>query len=239
MKRNILFGTMALLAGSLFAADSSPKDEVTSAAKKLAEKNNYSWKTTVETGGGGGRFGGPAEGKTEKDGCTFLSMTRGENTIEAVLKGGKGAVKTPDGWKTLAEAAEGGGDQPNPGRFLARMLQNFKAPAAQAEDLVAKAKELKKEGDAYASDLTEAGVKELLTFGPPRGGGDGPAVSNAKGSVKFWLKDGLVSKMQIKVQGTVSFGGNDRDVDRTTTVEVKDIGTTKIEVPDEAKKKLS
>ena len=39
--------------------------------------------------------------------------------------------------------------------------------------------------------------------------------------------------------GKVSFNGNDRDVDRATTVEVKDVGTTKVEVPDGAKKKLS
>jgi hypothetical protein len=29
------------------------------------------------------------------------------------------------------------------------------------------------------------------------------------------------------------------DVDRTTTVEIKDIGTTKITVPDEAKSKMT
>ena len=41
------------------------------------------------------------------------------------------------------------------------------------------------------------------------------------------------------MQGKVSFNGNDRDVDRTTTVEIKDVGTTKVEVPEGAKKKLS
>jgi hypothetical protein len=40
------------------------------------------------------------------------------------------------------------------------------------------------------------------------------------------------------VQGTVSFNGNDRDVDRTTTVQIKDVGTTKLQVSDDAKKKL-
>jgi len=45
-------------------------------------------------------------------------------------------------------------------------------------------------------------------------------------------------KYQYHVQGTVSFNGNDRDVDRTTTIEITDVGTTKIDVPDEAKKKL-
>jgi hypothetical protein len=36
----------------------------------------------------------------------------------------------------------------------------------------------------------------------------------------------------------VSFNGNDRDIDRTTTVVISEVGTTKISVPDEAKKKL-
>ena len=36
----------------------------------------------------------------------------------------------------------------------------------------------------------------------------------------------------------MSFNGNDIDVDRDTTVEFKDIGSTKITVPDDVKKKL-
>src|SRR5262249_9041651 len=47
MKTKVLFSLALLAAGSLLAADSSPKDDVIAAAKKLAEKDNYSWKTTV------------------------------------------------------------------------------------------------------------------------------------------------------------------------------------------------
>jgi hypothetical protein len=242
MKKHALFGTLAFVAGVLVAADSGPKDEIKAAAAKLATKNNYGWRTTVESAGsgGGGRFRpGPTEGKTEKDGFTVLSMTRGDNTMEAVLKGGKGALKTADGWKSLAEATEGGDGQPNPARFIGRMLQNFKTPAAQAEDLAGKAKELQKSDDAYAGELTEEGAKELLTFGPRPGGGNAPTPANAKGSVKFWVKDGVLAKFSFKVQGTISFNGNDVDIDRTTTVEIKDVGSTKVDVPEDAKKKLS
>jgi hypothetical protein len=63
-------------------------------------------------------------------------------------------------------------------------------------------------------------------------------VSNAKGTVTFWLTDGKLVKFQTHVTGTVSFNGNDRDMDRTTTTEIKDVGTTKVEVADDAKKKL-
>jgi hypothetical protein len=145
-------------------------------------------------------------------------------------------VKTPDGWQT-AEDLAADQDRQNPARGAARQLQNFKTPAVQAADLAEQAKELKKDGDAVAGDLTEAGAKSLLSFGG-RGGGNGPEISGAKGSVKFWVKDGVLAKYQFKVQGSVSWNGNDREVDRTTTVEIKDVGTTKIEVPEDAKKKL-
>ena len=36
----------------------------------------------------------------------------------------------------------------------------------------------------------------------------------------------------------MSFNGNDREVDRTTTVEIKDVNKTTIAVSDDAKKKL-
>ena len=218
---------MIMAATSLLAADA--KDEVKSAAKKLADAGGYSWKTTVE--GGNARFRpGPTDGKVGKDGVTHLIMTRGENKIEAYLKGEKGAIKMMDEWQSLSEAGEGDGGQ---GRaFLVRMLKNFKGPAAEAEDLVSNAGELKKDDNAYSGDLTEEGAKKLLT----RRGGD---ASDAKGSVKFWLKDGQLSKYEYKIQGKISFNGNDVDIDRTSTVEIKDVGTTKVEIPDDAKKKLS
>src|SRR5260221_5804404 len=73
MKRNVLLAAMMLVSGSLFAAD--PKDDVTSAAKKLAAADNYSWKGNVENAGGGGRFGGPSEGKADQDGTVYFTMT--------------------------------------------------------------------------------------------------------------------------------------------------------------------
>jgi hypothetical protein len=242
MTRCNWFVASLMVTGSIIAADSGAKDEVKSAAKKLAAKTNYSWRSTVESpdsGAAGTRFRiGPTDGKTEKDGFTILLMARGDNNVEAVLKGGKGALKGPNGWVGLAEAAEASaGGQRNAGAFIARSLQSFKTPAAQVEDLVAKAKDLKKTDDSYAGDLTEDGVKELLTFG--RRGNNAPAPRNAAGTVKFWIKDGTITKYQFTVQGTISFNNNDINVDRTTTVEIKDVDSTKVDVPDEAKSKMS
>jgi hypothetical protein len=240
MKSLIACSTL-LAAVSLLAAD---KDDIVSAAKKLAAADNYSWTTTTE----GGRGGGSSKGKTQSDGLTWTEMTRGDNTTEAVFKGGKAAVKGEDGWEavdltaTPARGGGGGGGGGNPGRMMAGMLRNFKAPAAQIEDIIDKTKDITKGDDGYAGDLTEDGAKSLLTFGRGRRGGGGtpPSINNAKGSVKVWLKDGVITKYVIKVSGTTkNRDGDDMDIDRTTTVEIKDIGATKITVPDEAKSKMS
>jgi len=236
MKKNILISIVAVAAGTLLAGES---EDVKAAAKKLAAESNYSWKTTVVVPEGSRFRPGPTEGKTEKESYTWLSMSFGDNSAEAVLKGTKGAAKMEGEWRSLAELADDGG-QPGPGTFMARMLQNYRTPAVEAEDLAGKTKELKKEGDAFSADLTEDGAKDLLRFRGRRAGGDGPPpAKNAKGSVKFWVKDGQLSKYEYKVSGTITFNGEDRDIERTTTVEIKEVGTTKIEVPEGAKKKLA
>src|SRR5947209_19278795 len=98
-------------------------------------------------------------------------MKFGDNTTEAFLKSGKGAVKTPDNdWQCLSEIRADTGDQPGPRRFMARMLQNFKAPAVQAADLADKCKELKKDDMTYSGELTESAAKDCIPFARRRSG---------------------------------------------------------------------
>ena len=122
MKKYLLPSLITLVAGSLFAADPSPKDTVTSAAATLGRAANYSWHTTVASPDGG-RFFGPSDGKTEKNGYTTISMVRNDATTLAVLKGTNGAVNTPDnGWQSFQEATADNGGGFNPTMFLVRML---------------------------------------------------------------------------------------------------------------------
>jgi len=239
MKKNILFGAMALLAGSLFAADSSPKDDVTNAAKKLGDSANYSWTQTMDFGPDAPFTPPPTDGKIEKEGYTWISTTFQDNTSVGLKKGEKVAVKTDAGWQTAAEATADGSGGFNPAAFMARRMQNLKTPAVQAQDLLAGAKEIKKDGDVYSGDLTEDTAKNLLSFGfGRRGGQNPPAATDAKGSAKFWLKDGALVKYEFKVSGKREINGETRDIQNNTTIEIKDVGTTKLEVPDEAKKLL-
>jgi hypothetical protein len=229
MFKQLALAAVALAAPALIAA-ADAKDDVKAAAKKLAETGSYSWHTATEGG-----FSSTTDGQIQKDGTASLKLTFGDNTREVLIKGDKGAVKTDDGWKSTAELQEAQG----PERFLARMATGFRAPATQAQEVVDKTKDLKKDGDSFAGDLTEEGAKDLMTFARRRGGDNqGPQISNAKGNVKFWVKDGALAKMQYTVEGKMTINGEDRDMNRTTTVDLKDVGTTKVEIPADAKSKL-
>ncbi len=234
MKKTILFGLLACAATTMLAADA--KEEVTAAAKKLADQAGYTWKTTVALPEGSRMPSGPTEGKTQKDGLTHVTMTFGENTTELLMKGEKAAVKSQDsGWQSTAELEGSEGR----GRWTGMMARNFTLPAAQAAQIAGYAKDLKKDGDAYTGTLTDEGAKALMSFRRRSGGGDGPTISNPSGSAKFWVKDGILTKYEFQVKGSMSFNGNDRDIDRKTTVEIKETGKPKLEVPEDAIKKVS
>ena len=245
MKRVAWIGILGMTA-SLVAAAPDAKADLKAAAKKLQDASGYGWTSTPKSEGGGGGGNrpqaGPTEGKLEKDGFVWIKSTQGENSTEAVLKGGKVAVKTADGWKAGSEfqGNQGGGQgRRDPAAGMARRLQNFKAPAVEAEGLVDKVSDLKDEGEGvFSGPLSEDGVKALLSFGGRGGGGNAPKVTDPKGTAKFWVKDGSLVKYEYNTQGKMTFGQRDITINRTTTVEFKDVGSTKVEVPDDAKKKL-
>lgn len=246
MKTNLILAFTLALTPALFAE--GPADDVKAAAKKLADAGSYSWTSTSP--GQEGRGGMNLEGKTEK-GTACLKWTFGDRTSESFIRDGKTAVKTEEGWKSgeeleAASKENSGGDGQRRGfrgAMAARIAQNFKTPAAEAETLAAGVKELKKDGDTISGDLTEEAATERLSFGGRRRGGDGnsggpPAPTNAKGSVKFWIKDGALAKYEVTVSGTFEFNGESRDINRTTTTEIKDCGATKLDIPSEAAAKL-
>jgi len=205
--KHIVLLTSLMMSVAAFAAD--PKEEVTAAAKKLGDAGNYSWKSTVSVPEGSQFRPGPTEGKADKDGTVLLTMTRGDNINEAVIKGDKGAMTNRDGeWESVAEIEK---NTEGFGRFRAGMIRNFKAPAQQAAEIAGAAKDLKKDGDAISGELTPEGAKQFVGFGGRGGGGNGgPEVKNASGNVKFWVKDGMLTKYELKVKGTMNFNGEDR-----------------------------
>ncbi|MEI6340394.1 MAG: hypothetical protein WCR07_00425 [Verrucomicrobiota bacterium] len=237
MKRFLL---VPLVVASLAVpALADAKDDVKAAAKKVGDAPAYTWTTTTEIEGSQWT---PATitGKALKGGPSVITSEREGQVTTAVVQGEKGAVKTDEGWKTAEElrnaAGGGGGGGGRGGRGA--MLLRTRPPADEAARIADKTKELKASDGVVSGDLTEEGAKELATLGRGRPGGQAPEARNAKGSVKYWIKDGQLSKMQLKVSATLSVNGEDRDMARTTTYEIKDVGATTVTVPDEAKKAL-
>jgi hypothetical protein len=219
-------------------------------------------------GGGGGRGrggfgGGPVSGKAEKDGIIYISMAgRGGTTTEAYVKGDKVAIKGDAGWQSASEAtaaadAAGGGGGFNPMTFTITRIQAIKAPADQVKDWLSKIGDVTLADGAYTADLSPEVAQAMMPrFGgrggrggggggaPPAAGADagappaGPTFTDVKGTLKFWVTDGVLSKYESHITGTMSFNGNDRPIDTDTTTEITGVGSTPLNVPDDAKAKL-
>jgi hypothetical protein len=235
--------TATLLLGSASAL-ADVADDVKSAARKLADAASYSWTATTEIEGGQWTPA-PVKGKAIKGGAAVITSEREGTTTTAVLQGTQGVVSTDEGWKTAEElrsaAGGGGGGGGNRGGMRAAALLRNPLPAASVTQLVEKSKDLKAgEAGVIAGELSDAGAKEfaLMGRGGRAGGPTPPEPKNAKGSVQFWLKEGQVQKIRLKVSATMTVNGEDRDMVRTTTWEIRDVGTTTVEVPAEAKKRL-
>jgi hypothetical protein len=235
MKRALIVALIGLLSHALSAADSGPQEKLAGAAKQLGDKPNYSWTTTMKEGDGSPGRIGPIEGKTEKSGLTYLSFEVGGIPVEVYMKGEKGTAKAMEGWQTFDEVAQ----TSSVAAAVVRFLRSYKAPGAESAALSAKVKDLKEADGAISGDLKEEATKEFLLFGARRREGQElPKIENPKGSAKFWIQDGMLNKYEINVQGKVTAGERENDVNRTTTIEIKNAGTTKLELPDEAKQKM-
>jgi len=241
MSRLKLLGGLAVLAifGAASVGRADDKTDLQGAVKKLADSANYSWATTVE----GGR-GGPSDGKTEKDGYTSFTINFQNEVYEVIMKGEKAAIRMDNRWVSQAEVRKAADDAGgfSPELIVTFRIAAFKTPAAQAKDIVDKFTNLKKTDDGYTADLADETAKDLLTFRRPAGAGQDNippmTVKDAKGTLKLWVRDGAMTKMQIHLTGTRSFNDQDQPVDQTMTTQIKDVGKTNISVPDEAKKKL-
>lgn len=232
MKKIVSLFAISLLPATLLAADSA--DKVIKAAKQVSEKLNYSWATSMkEADGSAGRLG-TIEGKADKN-VTCVSFTIGGVPVEVCMKGGKGSAKALEGWQSFDDIAQTSGTA----AAVVKFLRSYKAPAVESADLAARAKDLKEEDGVWSGELTPDAAKEVLLAAARRREGEEPKATDPKGSVKFWVKDGALSKYEVKIQGKVTAGDRDMDINRTTTVELKEIGTTKMDVAPDALQKMS
>lgn len=227
------FTSLAVVA-SLFVAVTvlaEPKTEVAGALKKLEQQPGYSWSYTPKVVGSESAARGqvPLTGKADKDGYAVVRGEMGDVSVEIGIKGEKMIVNYTGEWLSTAEIGENN-------RTVQR-LRLIKRPTDEAAMLLSKAGGLKKEADgSYAGALDAAWAKE--TFGLL--GRRAAASPSAEGAVRFWLRDGMLSKYEFVVKGKIVAGEDKQEVEvsRTATVEIKEVGTATVSLPDEAKKKL-
>lgn len=244
MKTPLLPCLAAALATAVLHA--APADDIKAAAQKLAGAPSYAWTRTTEIANS--QFPSmPSEGVTEKNGYTVTTVRFNENSFQTVRKGEQSVSQDREGnWLTAeerrAQFQNAGGGGGTGGRGAGRGGFGFFGggaqpnPAEEIATLVGQAKNLKSADGAIVGELSEEAVTQRLSFGGR--GGNAPAPKNASGTLKVWLKDGAIAKYQVNVKGIVAGRNGETERDTTTTIEIKDVGSAKVTVPDGAKKKL-
>ena len=220
---------VSLFAGVTVAAE--PKAEIAEAIKKLEQQSGYGWSYTPKVVGSesAGRGQVPLIGKADKDGFALVSGEMGDVSVEIGIKGEKMIVNYTGEWLSTAEIGENN-------RTVQR-LRLIKRPTDEAKMLVGKAASIEKKSDgSYAGALDASWAKEMFALLGRRAA----AAPSAEGAVKFWVKDGTLSKYEFVVKGKIVVGEEKKEIEvsRTATVEIKDVGTATISLPDEARKKL-
>lgn len=233
MKQGLLICT--LFAGLITPSIADPAKDLASAAEKLAKAKNYTWSSSSAYGE---REVRTTTGQIGSGGHTLINFPgRDDTTTTVLIRNGKAAVKTDEGWQVADPQAEG--DENRRQRFLARIASRYEAPTKRVGELVKGISDLKVEDGTYSGTLSEAAAKELMTFrrrGRDQNGEERqpPAIAGAAGSVKLMIKDGVVSKYELKLSGKMTFNDQERDISRTSTVEFTKIGETSFDISEEA-----
>jgi len=237
----VLSAAAALLAVSAEAAPPAGGDELRVAVRKLSESGSYAWNvTTSNAGETSERYSvGPLEAKTEKGGLTWI-RSRETPPMEVVLKGPKMAVRLDDGWALEQDLASGTRVRGHANLSVLRSLKSHARPAAQASALLKHAKDLKEEQPGYfTSPIDDAGVKEFLHQSLRTT--HNPEITAQDGTLAFWVRDGVLTRYEIALRGTVTYpapAASTWTADLKISVEVSGVGTTTVDVPEEARKKL-
>jgi hypothetical protein len=240
-----------LLAGPLSTALLAPgapgdeKEALQAAVHRLAELGNYSWRVSLNRAEESAELAeralfGAAEGSQEKEGLARI-RTQDPTPLEVLLKGGKMAVRIEDAWMSERELEGEGRHRSRGTAAFVRSLKGVLRPAAEAQELLKHAKELKSASEGYFfCTLSPESAKELLhrslkTIGRP------PRISDAGGQLSFWVRDGSLAKYEVRLHGDVTFDASGAPLfkaNQTRMVELTALGTTKVEIPEEAMKKL-
>lgn len=190
-----------------------------------------------------------------------------DNRVEAVFLGTTTcALKTPLGWfrpENLPEAqtlsdyerlgatgampvggkrilvAPGGSTKSKEPRAYSNLQLAISPPHEELAVIVSSHRDFKVEGDVVTGTFTEIGASLLLV----RAGQSHITPLKAEGSFKVWLRGGLPIRYQTDLRGTLGIAGEKGHVQvavqQRTLAVISNIGTTVVDLPEEAKLALA
>jgi hypothetical protein len=207
----------------------------------VAPVGNHSWTEVVTDSTKASPL--KIEGREDPNGLTAVSIVLTNRTIEGYLLGNKAYVTCAQkNWKTEPLLANG----ESPGALMSRLIRTVTPPAQEIDLMLNSGEKLKKNGDVISGDLPDSLAKKLFEDSEKRSRKEEAAdrksvrkeAKATHGNVTLWIKDNLVTKYEVRLIGKIDVDGKETEVIRTRTIEIKDIGTTKIDVPQKARQKL-
>lgn len=226
---------LAALATTLPLAQAGPSDEISAAVANLRGGKSYSWTMTVETPGA--PFTIPAtKGSAGEAGFAIHESKIGDTTWRVVTKGDCAVFSSGTKWKQLAEMPRSKG---KPSADLLELAE-AKRPADELAALIANLNELKREADgACSGKLDAADAKTIMSLLVKRRAPiPNLEVSNASGTLRVEVTEGVVRKYILRTTGAISLGFGTKEITRIATVNISEVGAPPLVVPAEAKAKL-
>jgi hypothetical protein len=232
---------IGLLAGWSGPAPRDAKDDLLRALQKLAASESFSWvaMTIEESDAKVPQLAETIEGKWARSGWRKLARPKTKSTTEAFMKGDRIALLTAAGWKVIDVAAA-----PPPGKKAdkdVRRAQEFdlvKDPLAEAKILLGRGQDFTgRENGLYTGTVAALDAPLVLERAVTAGN---KLPEGAAMRVNFRIKDGLLASYELIATYQSTRGKQKQVVENilSMAVDFAEIGTTAIEVPEEARKVL-
>lgn len=206
---------------------------VADAISRMRAAQNYSWSQTTETPGAPFSVP-PVSGKADKDGYAIQDAKAAGNSLQVVTKVSRVVAKVGAGWKTADELGKG-----KVPADLAELLVS-RTPGDELQALAATVVSLQADADgSWHGKLDDDAAESIMSgFVKHRAPRPDMALSSASGSLRVWVKDGLPQKYVLTTSGSISLPFGSRDITRTATVVISEIGSANVEIPAAAREKL-
>jgi hypothetical protein len=196
-------------------------------------------KYVVEAPQGG--WGAPVDAPAARDDSD--SSARNNGNRSGARGGGGGGMRGARGGSrggVGGGGSRGGSGSSSSGRGSDTGSANAGAPGAinlpheELSLIATNYTELHPEDGGVSGKLSSTGAD--LLFMPP--GSSQRPPEGAAGTFRLWIKDGAITKYELKLTASTAPGGRGGSYTETRTVEISGIGSTKVEIPEAAKRRL-